>query len=961
MMPEFVVVLSFLAVCQYFNYAASVPLAFDFPHVKQGEFARSLAQYTIVTPEAVDRDGNFLSHDLGYHRRLRPRSLSGSGTGSGSPADTAFFKISLDGDEHHLTLTKNHKLLAPGFVVERKRTNITESKIKHLGQDSCHYHGHVTSRSNSKVAISNCDGLRGLIDTGKQDYFIEPVLGHDLSKDPKHPHIVYKPSDLPKSEDTGQTDDGNVHEEEEPQSCGVEDDQRERREEAPEERSERDTPRRKQRSVSVERNVEVLVVVDKAMVSYYEAQNQDVGTFVLTIMNMVSGLYHDASLGNAVNVAMVRLMMMEDDEKDLEITHHADSTLKSFCRWQNMINPTDESHPNHHDVAILLTRVNLCAHMNKPCGTLGLAEVSGMCQAHRSCNVNEDSGLALAFTVAHEMGHSFGMKHDGQGNKCKSSGARPHVMSPLLSSETSPLMWSDCSRQYITKFLDLGWGECLIDEPTKHNFDYPTIPPGVMYDVDRQCQLQYGKDAKYCGWMPNMCDTLWCMVGHECHSRLESAAIGTACGKPEEDKWCFAGKCIEMEDPTTAINGDWGEWGDWSECSRTCGAGVSFVERHCDNPAPQYGGKYCVGERRRYRVCNTEPCDENAPTFRAQQCSRFNSQPFQGNLHTWVPIFREDVPCQLHCKPKDRLFSTKLAEAVLDGTPCAYGSRAMCISGVCKEVGCDFKIDSGAKEDLCGVCHGDGSTCKKVQDEYKKLVGRGYEEATVIPPGARNIRVEEVAAANNYLALKGDTGQYYINGHWYIQWSGEYQAAGTTVIYERNGSREKFSAAGPTTEPLHIMLLFQSENPGVAFEYTIPKQNETMPRKLDFYWEHGDWSHCTKTCGGGTQIAPTQCSEKIAGVVDDKYCDISQKPGQKQKSCNVQDCPPTWWTGAWQHCSSTCGENGTVVRSVICIRTVNNDEQIALSDEMCTVLGLENLATRSPVRILSPAQRTQYG
>ena len=43
-------------------------------------------------------------------------------------------------------------------------------------------------------------------------------------------------------------------------------------------------------------------------------------------------------------------------QEGLEISHHADNTLKSFCKWQATINPGDDSHPNHHDVAILLTR-----------------------------------------------------------------------------------------------------------------------------------------------------------------------------------------------------------------------------------------------------------------------------------------------------------------------------------------------------------------------------------------------------------------------------------------------------------------------------------------------------------------------------------------------------------------------------------------------------------------------------
>jgi len=43
-------------------------------------------------------------------------------------------------------------------------------------------------------------------------------------------------------------------------------------------------------------------------------------------------------------------------QPNLEITHHADKTLASFCKWQMSVNPKDETHPNHHDVAILLTR-----------------------------------------------------------------------------------------------------------------------------------------------------------------------------------------------------------------------------------------------------------------------------------------------------------------------------------------------------------------------------------------------------------------------------------------------------------------------------------------------------------------------------------------------------------------------------------------------------------------------------
>ena len=55
-----------------------------------------------------------------------------------------------------------------------------------------------------------------------------------------------------------------------------------------------------------------------------------------------------------------------------------------------------------------------------------------------------------------------------------------------------------------------------------------------------------------------------------------------------------------------AINGGWGKWGSKTKCSRTCGGGVSYCERECNNPVPSNGGRYCIGERKKYEVCNTK-------------------------------------------------------------------------------------------------------------------------------------------------------------------------------------------------------------------------------------------------------------------------------------------------------------------------------------------------------------------
>ena len=57
---------------------------------------------------------------------------------------------------------------------------------------------------------------------------------------------------------------------------------------------------------------------------------------------------------------------------------------------------------------IYLHRIDVCADSNEPCDTLGIARLAGMCDPSLSCSVNEDNGLSLALTIAHEIGHRSG-------------------------------------------------------------------------------------------------------------------------------------------------------------------------------------------------------------------------------------------------------------------------------------------------------------------------------------------------------------------------------------------------------------------------------------------------------------------------------------------------------------------------------------------------------------------------
>ncbi|KAG9267083.1 A disintegrin and metalloproteinase with thrombospondin motifs 7 [Astyanax mexicanus] len=863
-----------------------------------------LLQYEVIHPQRVDSTGHFISN-LVSHRVSRIRRRQTEDSGESLPH--VFYNLQYGGQELHFNLSLNPHLLAPGFLTERRYGGLQGSTLHSHGHSVCYFLGEVWSSSATKgqAAVSTCDGLTGLFKLSEEEFFIRPLeQPHGTAK--PQAHVIYK-------RDTSQTDHQLVQplslEKPSNGTCGVKDPRGGVvRVERQRERWEKRQHRRRQRSISREKWVETLVVADPKMVEYHGRNG--VESYVLSVMNIVAGLFHDSSIGNAINIVVVRLILLEQDEEDLKITHHADNSLNSFCKWQKHLNMKGDDHPVHHDVAVLLTRKDICAATNKPCETLGLSHVAGMCQPHRSCSINEDTGLPLAFTVAHELGHNFGIQHDGNGNDCEPVGKRPFVMSPQLLYGNSPPNWSRCSRQYITRFLD----------------------------------------------------TLWCTVDSTCHSKLDGAVDGTKCG---EGKWCLSGECVPVGLQPEKVDGGWGPWSEWSPCTRTCGAGIQSAQRDCDSPAPKNGGRYCLGERLRYKVCKRKPCPLDQPSFKSIQCSRFNTVPYKGKFYKWVHVNNRIHPCELHCRPLSEHFSEKMVDAVIDGTQCYEGtqSRDMCINGICKNIGCDYEIDSNAVEDRCGVCQGNGSTCETVKKTFEDSEGLGYVDIGLIPEGARDIHIEEVAEAGNFLALRSnDPEKYFLNGGWTIQWNGEYKAAGTVFTYERTGQLENLTSPGPTMEPVWIQLLFQETNPGVRYEYTISR--EILPESIngtpawDFQWKHGAWTECSATCGTGFKRQVVHCIERMSGIVEEHYCDPATRPDDKRVHCRAEPCPALWWTGAWQKCSSTCGEWGLTKRTVVCIRSLGLDEQEALQPSECQHLPRPEPLTRCSAHIPCPADWT---
>ncbi len=60
------------------------------------------------------------------------------------------------------------------------------------------------------------------------------------------------------------------------------------------------------------------------------------------------------------------------------------------------------------------------------------------------------------------------------------------------------------------------------------------------------------------------------------------------------------------------ISGGWGVWSPWSNCSSSCGGGIQYQTRPCNNPPPSNSGEYCSGSAISSQSCNTQVCPSSA-------------------------------------------------------------------------------------------------------------------------------------------------------------------------------------------------------------------------------------------------------------------------------------------------------------------------------------------------------------
>ncbi|XP_067903623.1 disintegrin and metalloproteinase domain-containing protein 12-like [Heterodontus francisci] len=335
--------------------------------------------------------------------------------------------VKLEGEDLTLDLRRNKFLLPRGFQVSYYDSNGTLVTENDTELYRCCYEGSVRRFPGSQVSASTCSGFSALIVFSNRTYIIEHVEQDKLGR-----HLLYRPEDLKSF----------------PSRCGVKNTSPELTLTEHLQRSQRI-----KRDVLQElRYVELVLVADSEM---YRDLGSDRGAVVQRLLKVVYAVDMYYRPFN-IRISLIGLELWTSNP--ITVDTNAKDTLNRFLSWRK----NDLLPRMYNDNAHLIIGGYFSGSL------AGLASFGGICSEEQSGGVGSDSRpsfLAVAVTLAHEMGHNLGMAHDSASRNCICSNANAGCIMKASEGHALPTSFSSCSRDDLVRSLTLGSGICLYNRP----------------------------------------------------------------------------------------------------------------------------------------------------------------------------------------------------------------------------------------------------------------------------------------------------------------------------------------------------------------------------------------------------------------------------------------------------------------------------------------------------------------